>query len=326
MPANLTPQYLGAEQRFREAKTREEKIAALEEMYALIPKHKGTDRMQGDIKRRLSKLRTMEEKKAAKQKDLFYISREGAGQVILIGAPNCGKSLLFNRLTGARSESAPYPFTTSRAAPGMMPYQDIKIQLVDTPPFSPERPPMAVSNMLRNTDLILLIVDISDKDPQMQISEVVDVAARMRLILTSEPPREIEPGNVWKKTILAANKCDTPDDEIVFNILKETIEDRFLCLHISAQNLLGLEELKEELYRQLDIVRVYSKQPGAQPDMDAPFVMKRGGTLMELARMVHKDFADNLKYARIWGTGKFKGQMVHRDYLLQDKDIVELHT
>ncbi len=72
-------------------------------------------------------------------------------------------------------------------------------------------------------------------------------------------------------------------------------------------------------------MRVYTKEPGKEPDMGTPFTLSLGSTVLDLARAVHKDFTTGLKYASVWGSSKFPGQRVQRDFVLMDKDVVELH-
>lgn len=325
MPANLTPQYLDAEKRFKAAKTREERILGLEEMYALCPKHKGTDKLRADIRHRLAKLRQADEQKSGKQKDLFFVRRDGAVQVVILGAPNTGKSLLLSRLTGARAESAPYPFTTATPLPGMMPFEDIKLQLVDTPAITRDQPRMAMSNLIRNADLILLVTDLADMDSAAQVADVDAVLKRMHVVATAQPPREYEsPADVWVKTLILCNKCDEDEDGTAMELFREEIGGGHRCIAISAEYGTGLEELKQTVFTELEIIRVYTKQPGKPPDMQTPFVMKKGSDIIDLARTIHKDFSDNLKYARVWGSGKIDGMKAQRDYELKDRDIVEL--
>ena len=141
MPANLTPQYLEAERRFRQATSPDEQLEALEAMMATIPKHKGTEHMRADIRRRMAKVRTeaaRSKKAAAKGPTWHHVPREGAGQIALVGAPNAGKSRLLAALTNANPVVAPYPFSTRTPLPGMVPFEDINIQLVDLPPIAPE--------------------------------------------------------------------------------------------------------------------------------------------------------------------------------------------
>ena len=166
MPANLTPQYLDADKRFRQAKNAAEKISALEDMLALIPKHKGTEKMQADLKRRLSKAREEAQKKgkAGARGNTYHVPREGAGQVVLVGPPNSGKSTLLAMLTNAIPEVGDYPFTTRKPLPGMMDFENVKIQLVDLPPIAPEWTEGWVYALIRNAELVLVLVDLASDD------------------------------------------------------------------------------------------------------------------------------------------------------------------
>jgi len=324
MPANLTPQYLDAERRFKSAKTTEEKMAALEEMQATIPRHKGTEKMQADIKRRMSKLRAEQQRKPTSRAGLIHrIDKEGAGQVALVGPPNSGKSQLVCSLTRAAPEVADYPFTTRLPLPGMLHFEDIQIQLVDLPPVHPEFAESWLYQIIRNADVSLLVIDLSDPDLLEDLETTLTEVGNAKVQLSEGPPSAL--GWVSKRTLLAANKQDRPEARDNLEILRELYGERFRILPISAELGEGLEELRRGVFDLLGIVRVYSKAPGKKADFTAPYVLKRGSHLLDFASHVHKDFATQLKYARVWGHGRFEGQMINRDYLLQDKDVIELH-
>ncbi len=108
--------------------------------------------------------------------------------------------------------------------------------------------------------------------------------------------------------------------------MRELFGARFPIQALDAESGHGLEELRTAIYRLLNVIRVYSKKPGKPADMASPFTCPAGSTLLQMAELVHRDFADKLKSARIWGTGVFDGQTVTRDHVLHDKDIVELHV
>ena len=324
MPANLTPQYLEAEQRFKSAKTTEEKIAALEEMQATIPRHKGTEKMQAELKRRLSKLKTTQEKKPTSRAGIIYrVEKEGAGQVALIGPPNSGKSRLVRSLTRAAPEVADYPFTTRLPQPGMLYFEDIQIQLVDLPPVHPEFAESWLYQIVRNADASLLVIDLSDPDLLEDLETTLAALANAKVQLGEGTPAEI--GWVSKRTLLVANQLDRSEAGDNLEILRELYGARFPILPVSAESGAGLEELRRGVFDLLGIVRVYSKAPGKKADFTAPYVLQRGARLLDFASHVHKDFVTQLKYARVWGHGRFEGQMLNRDYLLQDKDVIELH-
>jgi ribosome-interacting GTPase 1 len=326
MPANLTPQYLEADKRFKAAKTVEEKVAALEEMLALIPKHKGTEHLQGDLKRRLAKLRD-EAEQARRRRGGFSTSvdREGAGQVVLVGPPNAGKSALVKRLSNAQPEVGDYPFTTRRPIAGMMPFINIQIQLVDLPAISDEYMEPWVPSLVRPADLALLVVDATSPGLLEDVGQVMAILGRSKVALVSPGAAPAQPGWANVRTLLVANKADTPSAEAAVEILRSSYGPRFSVNAVSAQTGLGLEPLRRVIYDGLGIVRVYSKPPGKEPSMQSPVVLPRGSTIVEMAAAIHKDFARQLKFARAWGGTKFSGQRVQRDYVIQEGDVIELH-
>jgi len=330
VPANLTPQYREAEERYRQAKTPEDKLAGLEEMLAIIPKHKGTEHLQGDIKQRISKLKKQEEKTShGRRTVLYHVEREGGGQVVLIGAPNSGKSKLLSRLTNAQPDIGDYPFTTQLPFPGMMEYEDINIQIVDMPPITEEFAEPWMVAVARNADAVLLVADMSDDAVLDQIESVLNTMEkfRVRLYGWDRPVPADETGVVMpRKTILAANKMDLPHAEDALEMVRELYGDRFPIVAISSETGRGLEDLKQDVFRMLDVIRVYTKIPGKPADMHAPYVVPHGITVIGLATLVHKEFAQKLKFARIWGASKFEGQMVSREHVLQDRDVIELHV
>lgn len=324
MPANLSPEYLAAEARFRQATTPQEKLAALEEMLSTIPKHKGTEKMQADIKRRISKLKNAAQKKTggAKRKTFYNVEREGAGQVVLVGPPNSGKSQLLARLTNATPEIAPYAFTTRIPLPGMMPFENVKIQLVDLPPVARDFSEPWLFGIIRQADAVLLVVDASDDDVLALTDGVVCWLQELNIhLIPATTPKET-PG---KPTLLVATHVETPAAHDNVQILREFFGDRLPLLAVSTQTGLNLEQLKHSIFRSLNVIRVYTKAPGKPVDRSAPFVLPHGSTVIEAARMVHKDFATHLRYARIWGSERFQGQMVNREHVLEDEDVIEFH-
>ena len=326
MPANLTPQYKAAEQRFREAKTVPEKIEALEVMLAVIPKHKGTDRLQGDLKRRLSKLRDEAEQQAKRGGFSISVPREGAGQAVLVGPPNAGKSSLLARLTHARPEIGDYPFTTTRPVAGMLAVQKVQIQLVDLPALSDEFMEPWVPNLVRPADLILLVADLADEQAAAAVEQVERILARSKVRLARRlPDRPPEIGWVERRALLVGNKADAPGAAGRAAELQVLFGDRLPFLAVSAHTGLNLLTLGERIYDALDVIRSFSKPPGRLPSLETPIVLPRGATVLDFAEAIHKDFAQKLKFARIWGGAKFEGQKVQRDYVVQDGDVIELH-
>jgi ribosome-interacting GTPase 1 len=328
MPANLTPQYLDADKRFRQAKTAAEKIEALEDMLALIPKHKGTEKMQADLKRRLSKAREEAQRKgkAGGRGNTFHVPREGAGQVVLVGPPNSGKSTLLARLTHANPEVGAYPFTTRKPLPGMMDFENIKIQLVDLPPVAPEWTEGWVYALIRNADLVLALVDLTGQDVSDQVEQLKSQLAAHKIRLGRQTSDTgATGGELTKRALLVGNKADVQGAGELGAFLAELYAAELPVLTISATAGTGLDTLRRALYAGLEVVRVYTKSPGKKPEHDAPFVLRRGSTILDVAEAVHKDIAASLKFARIWGADTFEGQRVTRDYVVQDGDVIELH-
>jgi uncharacterized protein len=325
MPANLTPDYLEAERRFKSAKTSQEKIDALEEMMATIPRHKGTEKMQAELKRRLSKLRGELDRRPTSRIDIIHrVEKEGAGQVALVGPPNSGKSLLVRRLTHAMPEAADYPFTTRVPLPGMMPFEDVQVQLVDLPPIHPDFPESWLYQIIRNADAALLVVDLSDPDLLEDLETTLAQTANAKVQLDE---RELPntPGWLRKRTLLVANKIDASGAPEEFDILRDLYGGRFPLARVSAETGEGLEPFRQTVFEMLEIIRVYTKAPGKKLERAAPYILKRGSRLIDLAAHVHHDFLAQLKYARLWREGRYEGQMVNRDHVLEDKDVVELH-
>ena len=328
MPTNLPPEYFAVEKRYKAAQTPVERVELLEELISTIPKHKGTDKLRADLRERLSKLRSAAQahKKTSRQASAFHIEKEGAGQVAIIGAPNVGKSSLVASLTHADPEVGEAPYTTWTPTPGMMVIENIQVQLIDTPPLDKEYIEPEMANLLHQADLLVLLVDVQS-DPLSQLEESLSLLARYAIF---PPQLQIPPGEykrVYKKPILVlVNKCDQPADDNDVQVFCELTGSDYRCLPFSARHGRNVEGFKWAVYEELGIMRIYAKPPGKPADMQAPFVMKRGSTVADLALKVHRDFSENLKSARMWGSGVFDGQPVGREHVLQDGDIVELRA
>ena len=336
MPANLTQQYHKAEQAYRQASTPEEELSCLQVMLAEIPKHKGTDHLQASLKSKIAKLKKEIEsggKKTGKRAAGVRIPRQGAGTVVLLGGPNAGKSQLLATMTRAVPEVADYPFTTHAPLPGMMPWEDVMVQLIDLPPITTDFIEPYMYGLIRSADLVLLMLDLGSDDGVEQCQEVLDRLndARTRLGRESYLDEE-DVGVTYTQTLLVPNKIDLPDaaDRLaLFHELCGVDFDEYpirakLAPDVETDE--SLEKLRDEIYRRMDVVRVYTKLPTAkEPDMDRPFTIRRGQTLLDLAGQVHKDYTEGLKFARVWGTGVHDGTVVKGDYELHDRDVVELH-
>ena len=312
MPANLSPEYLAAEQEFKSAQTHEEKIAALERMLSTIPKHKGTEKLQADIKRRLSRARKESQKKGgARQAPFWLVKKEGAGQVALIGPPNSGKSRLVATLTHAHPEVADYPFTTRAPVPGMMRFEDVQIQLVDLPPISAEFMERWIPQSIRAANLGVLVVDPTDAAVLEEIEFIVETLNKHRLAVPE---------------LLACNKIDLDGARENLIALQELYGDRFQYLPVSAVTGENLDRFARCVFDALGIVRMYSKAPGKPADLVKPYILRRGQTVQHAARLVHKDFARHLKFARLYRvSGKHSGLLVDQTRVVEDKDILEFH-
>jgi ribosome-interacting GTPase 1 len=325
MPANLPPQYFEAEKRYRSAKDPEEKIAALEEMLAIMPHHKGTDRLHAMLRQKIAKFSQEAEKKLATARRAgFYITREGAGQVMLVGLANSGKSQLLTAVTEAIPEIAGYPFTTKTLIPGMMKFEDIQIQLVDTPPVGYKEVRVLLSNALRSADVIAIVIDLS-LEPIGQVEATLQGLKEARIEPLTDDGSEVTPGSYARKMLIVGNKSDLADSSKNWGHLRSQYAEVFPPVSISAKEGWGLEEFKRAIYQALNIIRVYTKTPGSKADLTDPMVLEKGSTLEEAAEALHKDFYQNLKYAVVWGSGKYDGQRVSKGHVLQDGDIVEFH-
>jgi uncharacterized protein len=330
MPANLTQQYLKAEAEYRRATTLDEELACLQLMLKEIPKHKGTDHLQADLKTKIAKLKkdlVVEKSSGKKSGRGLRIPRQGAGTAILLGGPNAGKSQLICSLTRATPEVAPYPFTTQAPAPAMMTFEDVTVQLIDTPPVTQDFMDPHLVGLVRSADLALLMVDLGSDDGVEQCQEVLDrfAATKTRLAATSYLD-ENDVGLSYTRTFVVPNKIDLPEAAGRLELFHELCPLDFIEYRISATAGTGLENLREAIYRALDMIRVYSKLPTAkEPDRERPFTVPRGSLLIDMAGQVHKDFLKGLKFARVWGAAVHDGTVVKGDYELHDKDVVELH-
>jgi ribosome-interacting GTPase 1 len=328
MPANLPPQYFEAEKRYKGAKTAEGKVEALEEMLMIMPKHKGTDKLRADLRRKISKFKAQQQhKKGVSRREMAYsIEREGAGQIVLVGPPNTGKSSLVATLTNANPEVAEFPHSTWKPTPGMAPFENIQFQLVDTPPISREYVDPWMADLIRRCDMVAVVLDLH-KDPLEEFTETMSVLQGLRIFPQGHAiPEALKKPPFVKKCLVVVNKVDEIKDQEDYEIFVELFESTVPCVGISSQTGRNLSGFLRAFYQLAGIIRVFTRVPGRKPDLENPFILPQGSTLEELAARIHKDFLRNLKFARMWGEAVYDGQMVQRDYVLRDGDIVEIHA
>jgi ribosome-interacting GTPase 1 len=316
-------------------------------MLRVIPKHKGTDHLQADLKRRIKELdeELAGPKKGGTRSGPPLVMRpEGAAQLALVGAPNSGKSLLHDRLTGSGARSGPYAWTTQFPEPGMLRWEDVLFQLVDLPAVSAAHPLPWLAGTLQSADACLLVVDLADPDCLQHVASVQEELARRRTTLVARWPGDAAEGEygigaeavgeddvfaLRLPTLLLANKADLldhPDTDL--EALAELEQPHFPTLLVSALTGAGLGDLGGWLWRSLGLVRVYTKAPGKPADHGRPFTLRAAEhTVGDAARLVHRDIARTLKYARVWGRSvTADGQHVGREHRLHDGDVLELHA
>jgi ribosome-interacting GTPase 1 len=322
MPTNAGPEYKKAEEAFRAAKTIDEKITRLEDMIALLPKHKGTDHLYADLKRRMSKLQKQQESSGRKGGGgpTLGFEKEGAAQVILVGAPNSGKSSILNALTNATPDIGEYPFSTHAMQPGMVQYEDIQIQLVDTPPVTPDFMPTHLLSVLRGAEAALIVADLS-VDTLLDDLEAVFQDFELRHV-SFVGQKDADRDRIRCRMI--ANKVDAPGAEARLELLREMMGERFQILPLSTRDPEAIGRLPWMLFEWLEIVRVYSKAPGKKPELQKPYTVFAGQTVGDICSLIHKDFLQNLRFARMW-RGSDKPVTVSKHEIVRDRDIVELH-
>jgi len=381
MPANLPAEAEKALAKYQAARTIEEKIRALEEALSLIPDHKGTEKLRGRIKRRIAELRREAERKAslrAVRRDYFHVPKEGAAQVVLIGAANSGKSSLLRALTNAKPQVSGYPLTTTMPVPGMMLYNDVEIQLVELPAILTEdlEETQFTNRSIgfsKNADLIVIVLD-GARGPAKQLERILEIydesgvsfrrkrceieiekkdSGGIRLVVFGSlgvDVKEVEDllrsvgirnavvrvrgeasiedfeevvirEMTHKRGLIAVNKIDQAAPGSLEEV--KNIAGEIPVVAVSAENGAGLEDLKRQIFNSLDLIRVYTRKAGITSDK--PIILPRNSTIRDLAERIHRDFAEKMKYARVWGASvKVQGQRVGPDHVLEDGDVVEI--
>lgn len=321
MPANLTAQYRAADAKYRSASNDSERKEALEEMLSTIPKHKGTEKLQADIKRRLARLRLAGEQRQAKKGFSMHVEAEGAGQLLLLGRPNSGKSSLLGLMTRAEPNIAEYPFATTSPQPGMMKFEDVQIQLVDLPPITADHMDPWIAGLAQAADGALLLADPDRPGVLTGIEEISERFAAVHVPLVGSYAETDDPCDLPLPTILVISKADLASEDDI-EVIEELYGETFPVVRFSAEARLGVQALRTSAWDLLDQVRVYTKPPGKKPDRKDPFVLPNGSVITDLAVRIHNDLAESYTSAKVWG-GKLNGQKVARDFELRDRDVVE---
>lgn len=331
MAANLTPQYHEAEARYKAATTPEEKLAALEDMWREIPKHKSSEKMQAELKKKLSAARKAVQaggKKSAGKSDPFAIPRSGAGQVVLIGTPNVGKSSIVGGLTNAHVQIAEYPFSTPLPLPGMVHFEDIQIELIDTPPVTADHVPTGFPGLWRATDALIVVADLSSDSVLEDTETCLRHLTERKIVLTGGPRRlpDADDERFRARGLVLANKADAPGASERLALLREFFGQRVRIEPLSTQDERRMAALPALLFDLIHVIRVHAKPPGRKPDLDEPFILPVGSDIHALAHRIYRGLEHKTRSARLWGHGVVDGQNVQLDHVLHDKDIVELHT
>lgn len=335
MPANLTPEYKKAEAAYRRATDPQERLDLLGDMHSAIPKHKGTEHLRAQIKTKIKELRkelAAPSRAGSRTGPATYIHPDGAAQVAIIGPPNTGKSTLHAALTGSHTQVGAYPFTTQYPEPGMLTVDDAHLQLVDLPPISPQHPIPWMGNTLQSADGAMLVVDLSQPGCVVALIELRQALIELRVTLNASwdpdrPSANDDPFTLDIPTLLVVSKIDLVDDvEGELDACRELADIHFPALAVSATTGVGLDEIGPWLFRNLKIVRVYTKVPGKDADMNRPYAVRHGATVGDVARLVHRDLAASFHHARIWGSDAHDGQQVGKDHVVEDGDVLEIST
>jgi len=390
VPTNVGAEYLAAEEKYLKARTTQEKIKWLKEMIKTCPKHKGTEKLLAQLKKRLLKLEKElekeKEKKASSKRSLFSIEKEGEAIVSFVGLPNSGKSLLFNKLTGKDSLVADYPFSTYKPEVGMVDYEGSKVQLVDLPPLTRNAAEEKgeLFGVINNSDLVLVVIDLSE-NVEEQLKTILEEFDKAKIIIGKEKPKiEIkkkEKGGIvvsgsfdkkeedeirkllrdfkimnaevkfkekhslkdlervlrgykFLKVLILANKGDKEGSlenyrklEGLVKKLNKELDINLEIVPVSALKEKNINMLKEKIWDNLNLIRVFTKHPRKKEPDYPPITLKKGSTIRELVEKIHEEFLEKFNYAKVYGkSAKFPGQRVGLEHKLEDKDIVEIYT
>ncbi|MFH1697212.1 MAG: GTPase [Candidatus Diapherotrites archaeon] len=355
MPSNVSFEYTKAQGKYEQASTNSEKLAALQEMRSTAPKHKGAEKLRAEISGKLARLKRDMEKQREQAKKTsggksLNVRKEGAGQVVLVGMPNSGKSTLLNALTGLDVEVEDYPFTTKKPEIGMMNYHGADVQLVEVPAIirgssSGKANGTQLLSVIRNADAVVLVVRSKNEEKTL-----LNELSKADIILNRKKPAiEVKQAKFPGITIAGKQHLKIKEAELIgflksagihsasvilgerttINKIAEVLDTRIVYRHALTVNMfegIDAEMLKEKIFALLGRVIVFTKKPGQEAVKDKPLVLPKGSTVEDVAKNLHKDFTRKLKYVRVWGATKFAGQRVSRTYVLNDGDIIEIYS
>ena len=302
MPINAHPDFLAAEKIYLSAETKEQKIEALKKMISHAPGHKGAENLRAQLKRRLAKLKYSHEKEIKRAKTGKPGIKKEDMQAVLIGKTKTGKSRLLSELTNAHPRIGfdSEEYTTKTPVIGMMDYAETKIQLIENPAIES---PYYDKGLTNSADTILIL--ITDLEQIKKIEKEIKNAQNKKII------------------IFISNNQSTR----LLRKISATLQSRkykFVIINLETKE--GLEELKSKLFESFNRIRIYTKEPGREPNKKKPLILEPGSTIKHAAKKIIKNLK-NLKETRIWGpSSKFAGQIIGLTHELKDLDIVEFKT
>jgi len=325
-------------------------------------------------------------KRAGRGGPKFFIEKEGAAQIVILGPTKVGRSSLLASITNAKVKVSSYLYTTQEPVPGMFQHEDLRFQIVEAPALiqgsaDGEAWGLQTLGLARNADGLILMVDLS-QDPREQLSLILSelekarilvqkprarvdieqkhVGAGMRILVLGQlmdcTVKDVEEllrsyrildatvkiygeatlddvedvifeSTVYRPAIIIANKADTLQAIEKLRELEKFVGDQIKILPISCKDRVGLKKLGAEIFKALDIIRVYTKEPNEKEPSQKPFILKSGTTVLDLAKQIHSDFYEQFSYAKVWSKRlPFSPQKVGSSFVLEDSDIVEIHA
>ena len=295
-------------------KVGKEKQAELHRILEELPNYRSGP--YADLRKSLNEEIQQQHKRSKVQhKDTLAVEKEGHFQMALVGAPNAGKSALLKALSRRQIKVADYAFTTLRPIPARVDCGGLWIQLVEIPGIIAGATEgrgggQALLSVAANADGLIIAHDLT-ADPQ-----------ELNIILT-----ELAKTKLPQPLLIVYTKMDDPGAESRLRAV-QTRFSQFKSVAVSAEQNLYLEPLKEAIRAATGLIRVFprSNQAGNKPD-EKPVIIPAHSTVEDFARKIHKDIAQKLKYAKVWGSSvKFPGQQVGKGHVLSDMDIVTLYT